>query len=49
VGDTALYGTIAVLFLMLAWLSLLAQLLFVGACWVKVREGARIGPPGAST
>lgn len=49
VGDTALYGTIAVLFLMLAWLSLLAQLLFVGACWVKVREGPRIGPLGAST
>ncbi len=38
IGIAALYGAIAVVFAVLAWLSILAQLLLLGLIWVRYRE-----------
>lgn len=38
VGVAAIVGSLAVVFIALAWLSLLFQLLLLGAAWVRVRQ-----------
>jgi membrane protein len=38
IGIAALYGAIAAVFAVLAWLSILAQLLLIGLVWVRFRE-----------
>ena len=38
IGIAALYGAIAALFAVLAWLSVVAQLLLLGLVWVRFRE-----------
>jgi len=38
IGIAVLYGTIAAVFAVLAWLSILAQLLLIGLVWVRFRE-----------
>ena len=38
IGIAALYGAIAALFAVLAWLSVVAQLLLMGLVWVRFRE-----------
>jgi membrane protein len=38
IGIAALYGAIAAVFAVLAWLSILAQLLLIGLLWVRFRE-----------
>jgi membrane protein len=38
VGVAAIVGSLAVVFIALAWLSFLFQLLLVGAAWVRVRQ-----------
>lgn len=38
IGIAALYGAIAAVFAVLAWLSIMAQLLLIGLIWVRFRE-----------
>jgi membrane protein len=38
IGIAALYGAIAAVFAVLAWLSILAQILLLGLVWVRFRE-----------
>jgi membrane protein len=38
IGIAALYGAIAAVFALLAWLSIVAQLLLIGLVWVRFRE-----------
>ena len=38
IGIAALYGAIAAVFAVLAWLSIVAQLLLIGLVWVRYRE-----------
>ena len=46
IGIAILYGTIAAVFAVLAWLSILAQLLLIGLTWVRFREE---GWPGSES
>jgi uncharacterized BrkB/YihY/UPF0761 family membrane protein len=38
IGIAALFGAIAAVFAVLAWLSIVAQLLLIGLVWVRFRE-----------
>ena len=45
VGVAAVVGTVATVFIALAWFSFSFQALLLGAAWVRVRQRRAVGPP----